>query len=433
VSRNVVVVGGGLAGLAAALYLARAGRSVTIFEKRRDLGGRAVTQLRHGYRFNLGAHAVYRGGAASRVYRELGIPLRGGTPKSGGRAMVGDEPYKLPSSAWSLLTSSLLSIGEKLQFAKLMLTVGRMDTKPYARVSTREWLDRRFPAQRLRDVVEMYVRLATYCNSPEEQSAAATIEQLRLLRRGTLYVDEGWQKIVDALHSAAVSAGVNFITSSRVVSVTHDSRVRGIELGELQLDDRANTMNLALPDPDAEAAHGTRIPAETVLLAVDPPTACALVGDHPVTESWSACTPVRAACLDVGLSRLPEPRNTFAICMDRPYYFSVHSAWAQLTPKGGALVHVARYLRDGERAEEHELERILDELQPGWREAVVHKRWLPQMVVSNAIVRPGAPRPTPVTPIKGLYVAGDWVGGEGLLSDAALSSARSAARAILAT
>lgn len=427
-----MIVGGGLAGLAAALYLARGGRTVTIFEKKRQLGGRAATHLRHGYRFNLGAHAVYRGGAAARVYRELGVPLRGGKPKSAGLAFVGDEAYKLPATPWSLLTSSLLSFQEKLQFAKLMLTVGRIETKPYTRVTTRDWLQQRFRSKRLRDVVEMFVRLATYANAPDQQSAAATIEQLRLLRRGVLYIDEGWQKIVDALHSAAVAAGVNFVTSSRVVAVNYDTRVRSVELGELELDDRMDTRNIAHPDLHPSGMHGARIPADTVLLAVDPQTACALVGEHEITATWSACLPVKAACLDVGLSRLPEPRNTMAIGVDQPFYFSVHSTWAQLTPKGGAMVHAAKYLRDGETAEEAELEAVIDRMQPGWRDAIVHKRWLPQMTVSNALVRPNTPRPAAATPIRGLYVAGDWVGTEGLLSDAALASARYAAKQILA-
>lgn len=38
---DVVIVGGGMAGLAAAAYLARAGKTVTLFEKAVNLGGRA--------------------------------------------------------------------------------------------------------------------------------------------------------------------------------------------------------------------------------------------------------------------------------------------------------------------------------------------------------------------------------------------------------
>ncbi|MEO8036771.1 MAG: amine oxidase, partial [Acidobacteriota bacterium] len=74
-----------------------------------------------------------------------------------------------------------------------------------------------------------------------------------------------------------------------------------------------------------------------------------------------------------------------------------------------------------------------DTIQPGWRDLIVHRRFLPSMTVSNALVRPGVSRPPVTTSVKGLYLAGDWVGDEGLLSDAALSSARAAARAILAS
>jgi len=98
VSKNVIIVGGGLAGLSAAVYLARAGRTVTIFERRRYLGGRAVTHLRHGYRFNLGPHAFYRNGHGWNDLRELGIPDRGSIPKPRVIAMLGNERYNLPTT-----------------------------------------------------------------------------------------------------------------------------------------------------------------------------------------------------------------------------------------------------------------------------------------------------------------------------------------------
>ncbi|HET7710421.1 MAG TPA: FAD-dependent oxidoreductase, partial [Thermoanaerobaculia bacterium] len=159
-------------------------------------------------------------------------------------------------------------------------------------------------------------------------------------------------------------------------------------------------------------------------------------------------TPVTAACLDLALSRLPRPKTTFALGIDRPVYFSVHSAAAQLAPKGGALVHVVKYrqspgdLRDMEidtigkapaagGETERELEAVLDEVQPGWRDVVVHRRYLPSMTVSHSLHMPQAVRPSPRSPVAGLYLAGDWVGGTGMLSDAALASARAAARAII--
>ena len=116
-AKNVIIVGGGLAGLSAAVFLARAGRTVTIFERRRYLGGRAVTHLRHGYRFNLGPHAFYRNGLGWNVLRELGIPVRGGIPKPRGVAILGDERYKLPSTPWSLLTTSIFGLKAKAKAA----------------------------------------------------------------------------------------------------------------------------------------------------------------------------------------------------------------------------------------------------------------------------------------------------------------------------
>ena len=55
---DAVVVGGGLAGLTAATYLARAGSKVTLYEKASGLGVRAATRERDGYYFNHGMHAI---------------------------------------------------------------------------------------------------------------------------------------------------------------------------------------------------------------------------------------------------------------------------------------------------------------------------------------------------------------------------------------
>jgi phytoene dehydrogenase-like protein len=424
VGKNVVIVGGGMAGLAASIYLARGGRTVTLFEKRRYLGGRAITHLRHGFRINLGPHAFYRGGAGSAVLRELGIPVRGGVPDGNGIAMRGEERHKFPGNRWSLITTGLWNAKEKIEAARLLMRVRRSrNVSAIAGMSERQWLDGQVSSERVREVIEALFRLATYCHEAEKISAAAAVGQLRRAMRGVIYVDEGWQKIVDALHSSAVAAGVNFVTSSRIVAIDIDSEVRAIEFGELEADDQ-DTAELRIPYVPRQHP-GTRLATDTVLLAVDPPTARELVVDVP----WPQMRTAMVSTLDLALSRLPKPENYFALGIDRPLYFSVHSKWAQLTPKGGALIHVARY----GSGEESELETLLDEMQPGWRELVVHRRFLPSMIVSNALIAPApAARPAPITPIRGLYLAGDWVGDIGLLSDASLASARTAARAILA-
>src|SRR6185436_3998372 len=64
------------------------------------------------------------------------------------------------------------------------------------------------------------------------------------------------------------------------------------------------------------------------------------------------------------------------------------------------------------------------------------RRFLPSLVVSNALVTAedgglaGRP-PVEVPGVRGLCLAGDWVGPEGMLADASLASAEAAAQALL--
>jgi hypothetical protein len=149
--------------------------------------------------------------------------------------------------------------------------------------------------------------------------------------------------------------------------------------------------------------------------------------------------PIRAACLDQALSGLPEPRRTFALGIDVPLYASVHTRCAELGPPALAVVHLARYLGPTEAGSEalEGLESLMTALQPGWRERVVGRRFLPELTVMHdapqAAHGGAAGRfPVEVADVPGAFVVGDWVGGEGMLADAVLASAEHAAATLLA-
>ncbi|MFN8640873.1 MAG: sigma-70 family RNA polymerase sigma factor [Candidatus Binatia bacterium] len=94
-------------------------------------------------------------------------------------------------------------------------------------------------------------------------------------------------------------------------------------------------------------ADGRALAADAVVIAAGPDAVAQLL-DGPVPRGWAAAaTPVRAACLDVCLTRLPRLRATFALGIDQPLYLSVHSAAARLAPEGAAMIHVLKYLASG--------------------------------------------------------------------------------------
>jgi phytoene dehydrogenase-like protein len=417
-SGPVVVVGGGIGGLAAAALVARTGRPVTLLERSTSLGGRAMTQAIEGFQMNLGPHALYRGGAGLQVLQSLGIEPQGGLPPtSGGHAVSGGALHTLPAGPMSLLTTGLLRASAKLEFGRLLGAAERIDTDALQRTTVREWLERTIRNVEVRALLAALVRLSTYADDPDRQSAGAALHQLKLaLRASVLYLHGGWQTLVDGLRAAAEAAGVRIVAGARVVSVEQDPAIHAVRLDD-----------------------GRREPAAAAILAVGPGEAAALAtGPARATlDGWAAvAVPVRAACLDVGLERLPRPKSTFALGVDRPLYLSVHSAVARLAPAGQAMIHVARYLAPGvpndPKADERELEGLLELMQPGWRQALVTRRFLPSMTVSGALVTGAAGglagRPGPAVPgAPGLYVVGDWVGPEGMLVDASLASARQAA------
>jgi phytoene dehydrogenase-like protein len=414
-SADIIVVGGGLSGLAAATYAARGGRSVTLFEKASQLGGRAITTQRDGFSLNRGAHALYYETEAGEVLRELGVAYHGKQPPPV-FALADGTLHMLPQSPLALLRTTLLDASAKLELVNVQARAKRADLHTLETVSVSEWLKLHVRHPRVRALLLMFARVTTYTNAPEVQSAALLVEMVRKVPN-VLYLDGGWQTLVTGLRQVAEAAGVRMVTSSRVVAVEHEERVRGVRL-----------------------ANGDFYPAQAVIMATDPTEVSALVdgGEYPVLSRWAReALPSHVACLDVALRHLPEPHHLGALGIDRPLYLVVHSASAQLAPAGGAVIHTIRYLEPGEQADtkavEQELEALLDRLQPGWNREVVARQFLPHMHATNAIVQahlgglPGRPGPE-VPGIGNLFVAGDWVGTAGQLTAAALASARAAAR-----
>lgn len=415
---DVAIIGGGLAGLVAAIELAQAGKTVCVLEKSGKLGGRAMTLNKNGALFNLGGHALYLGGDANRVFKGYGLNLTGRKPATKGFAIWNGELSAMPGDPVSLLSTRLLTISGKMKLLSLMTKIMSARPETAMNMSLRDWAEAKITDPMVRHIFYSMCRTATYTHEPDYQIAGTVLKQVRSsLTSGIKYLDGGWQTIVDQLYDMAVRKGVHVLTSKSVAQIVYGQEgVNGVR-----------------------CTDGETITASVVISTAPPAATYQMIEDaeKTVLRRWKdEARPAMAASLDLALKRLPSPNRHFAMGLDQPVFFSNHSRAAKLSDNGTIVVHLTKYNGPGQqdaKSDEHLLEQTMSLLHPGWEREVVAKQFLPNITVGHDYPHLGRSNPKvgPAVPeIKGMYVAGDWACHGEMLADAAVASAIRAANAI---
>jgi phytoene dehydrogenase-like protein len=401
---DVAIVGAGWAGLSAALSAAHTGSRVVLLEQRSELGGRGRSTQRGVFTWNDGPRAVYH--EAEKLLVALGVSLTGRSPSLRTVGTWESSTYRLTN-----VRDRFLNARQKVSLANLMRLVFTTDVSAARGTSFHAWVSSHTDDERLHAFVVMLARTSTYCAELDRTDAAIILTKIREGRHGVRYVDGGWASITQQLERLVVSSGITVARKAPVRTLTGDG-----DHWQVATDDRSMSVR-------------------SVVLAGLAPSQCAsFLPSSSSIATWASTTrPITASCLDLGLSKLPVPRNLITLGLDQPMYLSFHSPFAKLVHGTGNLGHAIRYDTAATADLDHydtraSIERFVDLAQPGWRDALVEDRYLHRMVVAHDLPPVGATlaerRPITVQDAPGVFLAGDSVGPVGLLAEASLSSGR---------
>jgi putative NAD(P)-binding protein len=372
---QITVVGGGIAGLVAAIACAEEGTKVRLVEAHERLGGRARS-TDGPYKANLGPHAMYNDGAFWRWMREREIlPAYRKARLSGVRLRLGGTLRRTPPLG--TLPAILRLRGREAPMAT--------DFRTWAASHTDE------------DTAALAASAAgvfTFHHDPGELSAAFVWPRMaRLLLTVpsiVTYPVAGWSTLVAALEKRVHELGVIVDTGTRM----------------------------------------EELPATPTILATELDQARELLGDDSL--HWQSG---RTVCMDLGV-RYRRGDPTIVSDLDESGWIGRYSgANPTIAPEGEELIQAQMPIRPGESVDmaAMRLERFLDVSIEDWRGRETWRRRQVMDGRSGALDMPGSSwrdRPA-VDRGDGVFLAGDMVAAEGMLAEVSWASAVEASRLAL--
>lgn len=435
--RSVAVIGGGLAGIAAAVALADAGRRVHLLEARPRFGGATASFDRHGLAVDTGQHVLVRGytrhqallerlGVADRVawQSRLDVPVLLGPDRWTRlrRSRVLPAPFHL---APAVLGYAGLSRRERIGAGRAAIALRRLDPDDPTldQRSFGDWLAQQ--GQSATSIRRLWGLFSTAAlNTPPDQASLALA--VRVFRTGLLDRRSAGDLGVPVVPLAELHGRPAATLLTRLGAVVAP---RERVLAVRARDGGGFVVRTAAGELDVDQ----------VVLAVPHPQAAALVPDvaRPGASVWAGLG--SAAILNVHVVLdcrvLPVP---FAAAPDSPVQWVFDKTTVAGLDRGQYLatsVSAADPLlrtRAADLLESQlaELRRLL----PGMAEASVRDAFVTREPRATFAARPGtsAWRPPTVTALPGLVLAGAWTAtGWPDTTEGAVRSGEAAAEVLL--
>lgn len=425
-ARRVAIIGGGWAGLAAGVELSGAGVEVSLFESARQPGGRARSVIAQGHRLDNGQHILlgaYR--ETLRLMRAVGVaperhlqrrPLALHQPRDGFQLSLPRLPAPL-HLAFGLTLARGCTWREKIYAIRFMKSLQARRYLLDSDISVSELLDKHKQHGALRQLMWEPLCLAAANTAPENTSAQVFANILR---------DSlgGGRADTDLLLPTSDLDQLFPIAAARYIEAHGGTIHRATRI-------KAITRDLRIDDT----------PFDRIILATSPRQAAPLLAVLPETAAIATqlasytYEPIGCAYLAYGEAlELPLPMLGLESA-HHPHLGQWVFDRGQLGGPRGLMSFVLSANGDWDRLDDSALVRTLHcELEatlgrslaaPVWQQVLRERR-------ATFSCRPNLPRPTPRTPLAGLWLAGDYVYADypGTL-EGAIRSGVAAARGIL--
>ncbi len=249
---DVVIIGGGIAGLSCGALLSKKGYRVLLLEAKQILGGRANSQpLQSGYIVDWGIHSLRAGdaGVAATVLQRLGLKLEI-LPSGEGQLFHEEKWYSLPTSVSALMATPLLSDADRSMIGTLFTNIMSANPEDLLTTSVASWLAGYEVSDMIRWIFQLYAGLILIEPDLTVASMGEMLDIMHLIIRSGKaagYPKGGWRALLQALREQIEAIGE--IRLGRTVTKIHiqDRAVEAVQIGNDRIS--CDTIIAAVP-PD---------------------------------------------------------------------------------------------------------------------------------------------------------------------------------------
>ncbi|MEW9670547.1 phytoene desaturase family protein [Ammoniphilus sp. 3BR4] len=422
---DVVIVGGGLAGLSAAAYLSHHGKKVAVLE-RGALGGRAVTLNIKGFAFNFGAHAIYGRDTSilSQLETKLGIHIdwRDFSPDKA-KYDIGEELTDVPANIRGLFRTKILKGIDKITFTfEILKTLTRLE-KGHPHVSIERWMELRGLSEEVKDMMLTLASSNFFTKEPEKIASDVFFTYYRRLfhtHKPVSYIGGGWQALIDEFVRVIEEHNGDIFTKSKVESVSADKgNIQSVQTGDRRI--TGDDFIFCIPPKEL-----VKVFQETDIY-------------HPMMY-YANYDPSVVFVYDIGLKKRIDVPYTYIYDKANQVFITDISYYDEsCVPQGGQLLQATAYMKQDEignkaivEVYKQKIEDLYDKHFAGWREQLVVPRTSARATVQEIKwTMNQKPMPISLPDYQNAFFAGDWCEGQGQLSELSFSSAYEASKLIL--